>query len=91
MDFESKSIDSILIHYSILERIYSTSEKINSYLEKLAERINVVVTSGRGTPSNLSNKIRFVNLSSVITVFIEIRSKHLINSLLMSSRKSNRL
>jgi hypothetical protein len=83
--------DFILIHYSIFERMFKKDE-INDKLEDIAKRgINVIVTSGRGTPENLTIKARFVNLSSVINSFVDIRSKYLINYLLNSSRKSNKI
>ncbi len=85
------SSDFMLIHYSIFERMFK-KEDINGKLEDIAKRgINVVVTSGRGTPENLTPKARFVNLSSVINSFVDIRSKYLINYLLNSSRKSNKI
>lgn len=86
-------LDFLLVHYSILERMWGSNMKeINKYLEDIfAKQINVVVTSGRGTPEGLSPKVRFVNLSPVITSFVEIRSKYLTSTLLHSTRKSNRL
>ena len=86
------STDFILIHYSIFERMYK-KEKINESLVKLTgdSKINVVFTSGRGTPDNLAEDVRFINLSSVITAFVEVRSKYVINYLLNSSRKSNKI
>lgn len=83
--------DFILIHYSIFERMFEKKE-INGMLEQIANKgINVVLTSGRGTPENLTPKARFVNLSSVINAFVDVRSKYLINYLLNSSRKSNKI
>ncbi len=83
--------DFILIHYSIFERMFKKDE-INNKIEEIANKgINVVITSGRGTPENLTPKVRFVNLSSVINAFVDIRSKYLINYLLNSSRKSNKI
>jgi hypothetical protein len=83
--------DFILIHYSIFERMF-TKEDINGKLEEIAHKgINVIITSGRGTPENLTPKARFVNLSSVINAFVDVRSKYLINYLLNSSRKSNKI
>lgn len=87
----NKDHDFILIHYSILERIFdSNSNLINRYLSQISKQTNVVVTSGRGTPENLTKEVRFVNLSPIISSFVEIRSKYLINYLLHSTRKSNR-
>lgn len=89
---DKKETDFILIHYSILERMYK-KEEIDTELWKLIDKgnINVVITSGRGIPDNLSQNVRFVNLSSLITAFIDIRSKYAINYLLNSSRKSNKV
>ncbi len=83
--------DFILIHYSILERMFEKKD-INENIKAIADKgINVVITSGRGVPDNLTPKARFVNLSSVITTFIDIRSKYSINYLLNSSRRSNKI
>ena len=89
---ESLKTDFILIHYSILERMYQ-KEKIQENLKRLLNNspINVVFTSGRGTPDNLSADVRFVNLSSVINAFVDVRSKYAINYLVNSSRKSNKI
>lgn len=89
---KTKPTDFILIHYSILERMYK-KEYINTKLDEWIDnnKINIVITSGRGIPDNLTDKVRFVNLSSVISTFIDIRSKYAINYLLNSSRKSNKI
>ncbi len=94
----NRSLDSdfLLIHYSILERMFNEDlerrhNNVNDYLIELAKNTNVVITSGRGTPEGLPKEVRFVSLSSVLYAFIEIRSKYLINYLLQSSRKSNRI
>lgn len=82
--------DFVLIHYSILERAFSNVETdIRNYLSDLGKNYNVIITSGRGTPKGLPLNVRFVNLSSVINAFIEIRSKYLVNYLLHSARKSS--
>lgn len=92
---KSKDSDFLLIHYSILERIHHSKtgieklKAINDDLLKYAGIINVVVTSGRGVPDKLPSEVRFINLSSVIMAFNEVRGKFLINYLLNSSRKSN--
>lgn len=88
---DSKNTDFILMHYSILERMFDKKE-INKKIEEIiAKGINVVITSGRGIPDNLTPKARFVNLSSIITTFTDIRSKYAISYLLNSSRKSNKI
>lgn len=87
-------VDYVLIHYSILERMFNSEvdriKAINDYLIKLSKSATVIVTSGRGTPDKLPSDVRFINLSSVILAFNEIRSKYQINYLLNSARKSNR-
>lgn len=87
-------VDYVLIHYSILERMFNSEvdriKAINYYLVGLSKSANVIVTSGRGTPDKLPCEVRFINLSSVILAFNEIRSKYQINYLLNSARKSNR-
>lgn len=91
-----KKTDFILIHFSILERICKSggndkTKEINRFLESIASPgcAQIVITSGRGTLKGLTSKVRFVNLSPVITSFVEIRSKYYGNYLLNSSRKNN--
>lgn len=89
------SCDYILIHYSILERMFQSAndrlDSINNYLVSLSAKTNVVITSGRGVPDKLPKDVRFINLSSVIMAFNEVRGKYLINYLLYSTRKTNRI
>lgn len=90
-----KKPDFIVIHYSILERIFNDNENkinaINIFLDNLIYENSpqIIITSGRGTLKNLSHKVRFVNLSPLITSFVEIQSKYYGNYLLHSSRKNN--
>ena len=93
-----KKTDFILIHYSILERVFKNENsnkvvKINDFLNEISKENSpqIVITSGRGggALTELTSKVRFVNLSSVITSFVEIRSKYYSSYLLHSSRKNN--
>lgn len=85
-------IDFILIHYSILERMFNSDKGlIENYLKCLGEKNNIVVTSGRGEPDGLPREVRFINLSSVIHGLIESRSKYFTNYILHQSRKSSKL
>ena len=83
----------LLLHYSILERIFNEErdrlKAINDFLIKQASRINVVITSGRGIPDRLPREVRFINLSSVLMAFNDVRGKYLINYLLNSARKTS--
>jgi hypothetical protein len=81
-----------LIHYSILERIFEKvgddkEKAINDYLDILStQKIDIVVTSGRGIPQGLTKSVRYVNLSPVIMSLVDIRSKFLIHNILHSTR-----
>ncbi len=83
----------LLIHYSILERMFSTKDttlqdqRINEHLKKWAKSTRVVVTSGRGKPKELPKEVCYVNLSPVLNVFTQARSKYAINYLLIQARK----
>lgn len=83
--------DFILLHYSILERMFkSDKDIINDYLKDLGKFNNVVVTSGRGEPDGLPREVRFINLSSAIHALVESRSKYFTNYILHQSRKSSK-
>lgn len=80
--------DFLLVHYSILERMYGEISVINENLSLWSESIRVVVTSGRGKPAELpSAQVCFVNLSPALNVFVEVRSKFAMNYLLQSARR----
>lgn len=84
--------DFVLIHYSLLERAFGNEPDrdlaINKYLNEIATKANIVVTTGRGTLKGLTPNVRFVNLSAIIYSFVDLRSKYLSNNILHSSRKS---
>lgn len=86
-----KKSDFILIHYSLLERIFNNETDktiaINNFINNLTNNSQLVITTGRGIVSGLTPKARFINLSPVITSFIEINNKYLINYVLNSTRK----
>ncbi len=87
-----RKYDFVLIHFSLLERRYSSSERdkeIRELLESKSGKTKVIITSGRGIPKGLPSQVSFVNLSSVIAAFIEVRSKYAISNLLNSARKAN--
>lgn len=84
--------DYVLIHYSILERMFKNESNkltaINDYIDSLYNtKCEIIITTGRGIIPGLTNKARFVNLSPIITSFIEITNKHLINYILSTTRK----
>lgn len=85
----SKDYDFLVIHYSILERMYGSGDaRINEQLKNWSKSTRVIVTSGRGKPNGLpSDEVCFLNLSSILNSFTEVRSKYSINYLLNSARK----
>lgn len=88
----NSDFDFILIHYSILERIFNSDKNdIIMFLKDLGTTNNVIITSGRGEPDGLPREVRFINLSSVIHALVETRSKYFINYILHQSRNSSKL
>jgi len=84
--------DFVVIHYGILERITGNDKaQIDFYLLEWAKICTVVVTSGRGVPSDLPDDVRFVSLSNIENAFVQIRNKYYITSVLHSARKSGRV
>lgn len=79
----------LVVHYSILERMYGSRDKrIDETLIKWSEKTRVVVTSGRGKPPELPSKnVCYVNLSPILNAFTQVRSKYAINYLLNTARK----
>jgi hypothetical protein len=89
-----KTHNFTIIHFSILERLHTENEEKNEveiykFLNQLSEKSHIVVTSGRGKPKNLPKSVYFVELSSLINVFIDNRSKHNISNLMYNSRNRN--
>jgi hypothetical protein len=92
--FAEKAIEEskckfLVVHYSILERMYGSRDKrIDETLIKWSEKTRVVVTSGRGKPPELPSKnVCYVNLSPILNAFTLVRSKYAINYLLNTARK----
>lgn len=84
---EVKKNKFLLIHYSILERLFGSKHKrINEHLEAWAKETRVIVTSGRGKPKELPRSVCYVNLSPILNVFTQTRSKYSINYLLNQAR-----
>lgn len=84
----------LLIHYSILERLFKAStnkiSEVNNWLNEYAKKTNVVVVSGRGIPPELPDSVSYVSLSSVLASLIDFRSKYYFSNIIMSSRKSKK-
>lgn len=58
--------------------------------ENLSEFDNIVVTSGRGTPDNIPEGIRYLNFSVVSQYMVTLRNKFAFTEALFSARKTNK-
>lgn len=92
--FAEKAIEEskckfLVVHYSILERMYGSRDKrIDETLIKWSEKTRVIITSGRGKPPELPSKhVCYVNLSPILNAFTQVRSKYAINYLLNTARR----
>jgi hypothetical protein len=80
--------DFLLIHYSLLERMFKNDlQKITKLLIYWSLQSRVIVTSGRGKPRSLPDEVCYLNLSPVIKVFTQTRNKYAIFNLLNQARK----
>lgn len=81
----------LLVHYTILERLYKDKTAITNKLNEWAKKAKrVVVTSGRGAHSlPLPPSVCYADLSSVLYAFVENRNKFTINDLLNQSRRKH--
>ncbi|WP_435623169.1 hypothetical protein [Flagellimonas sp.] len=93
----SKGIDFIVVHLGVLEKILMSEKHIfkkskESILRKVNEikdefkNVKIVVTSGRGQPSNLPDNIPFVSYSMLSQYLIENRFKLYLSELLYASK-----
>jgi len=67
------SYDAVIIHQGVLDELFKgNSQGMSTFLEKLKTKIPlVVVTSGRGKPSNLPKNIRYIPFSNIETSLIK--------------------
>ena len=89
IDEQVNNSNFMLIHFGILERMYKNEmNTIDSKLKEWATKTRVIVTSGRGKPrEHLPREVCYVNLSPVLNVFTQTRSKYAMNYLLNQSRQ----
>jgi len=92
----SSGVECLVIHLGIIEKIAGTKKDyINEWVDKIETKYgikkdckkSIVVTSGRGTPSNLPDDARFLNYSLVARYLFEKRSKYHLYKLLSAARK----
>lgn len=87
----SINADFLVIHYGILERVYGNNKdtKIREILNNwtsLFPKMEIVITSGRTRLEGLPCNVRFVNLAPLLSAFVDIRCKYIINKILTDSR-----
>jgi hypothetical protein len=81
----------IVIHYGILERIFGKNKEnkipviLNEWAKKFSDS-DIIITSGRTRLEGLPTNVRFLNLAPLLTAFIDVRSKYLIDKILNDSR-----
>ena len=80
--------DFLLIHYSLMERMFKNDlDIISKKLITWSLGTRVIVTSGRGKPKALPKDVCYLNLSPVIKVFTQTRNKYAIFNLLNQARR----
>lgn len=84
------SCDFLLIHLGIIEKLLGRTDedKISDWLDIWKGKFtNLVVTSGRGRPSNLPRHARFLHYSLVSRYIFQERSKYHLCKVLFASRR----
>jgi hypothetical protein len=84
----------IVIHQGILDSIgLSDANKAQTWIDRVKRGIrgpkisDVIITSGRGVPDNISPNARFIPLSTLVLYAVERKSKfHLVKALLAARR-----
>ncbi len=96
-----KGIDFIIIHLGVIEKILiaenrsskKTKEEILKKVEEIrnsCDNVKIVITSGRGQPTNLPNDIPFVSYSMLSKYLIEKKFKLYLSELLYAAKPINK-
>lgn len=84
---QAHKTDFLVIHFGIIEKLFGTGKAaVKLFIEKevksLDDRVEVVITSGRGKPNNISEQALFLHFSNVSKYLLNHRSKfHLVKEL----------
>lgn len=87
------SIDFLIIHLGILERIYAGNiKRMESRIRNIERKypdLNIILISGRGVPSAIRTlRSRFIQYSQVARYILEERSKYHLCKVLFAARRS---
>jgi len=84
--------DFLVIHLGVIEKIVRTTNEdqirdwIGDWKSKFPKQ-HLVVTSGRGKPSNLPDNTRFLHYSLISRYVLDERSKYYLAKVLCASRR----
>jgi len=79
-------LDFLIIHQGILDKLNKTKQEIEEILHELKEKIPfIIVTSGRGTPPNIPENVKFLPFSNIeSTILTKPHSKFILTQILMN-------
>lgn len=77
---EGKKTDFLVIHFGIIEKLLGTGSTvvgkfIREEVKTLDDRVEVIITSGRGKPNFISKKALFLHFSNISRYLLDERNK----------------
>jgi radical SAM superfamily enzyme YgiQ (UPF0313 family) len=83
---EECDLDFLIIHQGILDKVCKNKEKAEELIKKLKTKVPfIVVTSGRGEPSNIPENVKFLPFANIeSTIGIKPHSKFILTQILMN-------
>lgn len=77
---KGKKTDFLVIHYGIIEKLLGTGDTvvgkfIREEVKTLDDRVEVIITSGRGKPNFISKKALFLHFSNISRYLLDERNK----------------
>lgn len=79
----------LVVHLGVIEKLVGTdTDKIGEWISRYSnEGVSVIITSGRGKPTNIPPKTLFLNYSLVSQYLLDNRSKYHLTKILYASRE----
>ena len=79
----------LVVHLGVIEKLVGTdAKKIEEWISRYSKKqVSVVITSGRGKPTNIPENTLFLNYSLVSQYLLENRSKYHLAKILYASRE----
>jgi len=86
-----EKVDFIIVHLGIIEKMEgSTAREVNAFIEHRIRahgpRVEVILTSGRGKPHEISEEVLFLHFSNVAKFILQEKSKYHLCKVLFSAR-----